>query len=94
MRKLAFWMILALLCLALPFACAEEEISYGELFGDPATPAQLPSAGAQPAQEQMAPTPVPTATPRLEGDGSVLLSAAGLLLAAAAVCGLKRRIRG
>lgn len=28
------------------------------------------------------------------GDGSVLLSAAGLLLAAAAVCGLKRRIRG
>ena len=27
------------------------------------------------------------------GDGSVLLSAAGLLLAAAAVCGLKRRIR-
>ena len=74
MRKLAFWMILALLCLALPFACAEEEISYGELFGDPATPAQLPSAGAQPAQEQMAPTPVPTATPRLEGDGSVLLT--------------------
>lgn len=53
MRKLAFWMILALLCLALPFACAEEEISYGELFGGPATPvpAQLPSAGAQPAQE-------------------------------------------
>ena len=50
MRKLAFLMILALLCLALPFACAEEEISYGELFGDPATPAQLPSAGAQPAQ--------------------------------------------
>ena len=74
MRKLAFLMILALLCLALPFACAEEEISYGELFGDPATPAQLPSAGAQPAQEQMAPTPVPTATPRLEGDGSVLLT--------------------
>ena len=76
MRKLAFWMILALLCLALPFACAEEEISYGELFGGPATPApaQLPSAGAQPAQEQMAPTPVPTATPRLEGDGSVLLT--------------------
>ena len=74
MRKLAFWMILALLCLALPFACAEEEISYGELFGDPAAPAQLPSAGAQPAQEQMAPTPVPTATPRLEGDGSVLLT--------------------
>lgn len=28
------------------------------------------------------------------GDGNVLLSAAGLLLAAAAVCGLKRRIRG
>lgn len=28
------------------------------------------------------------------GDGSVLLSAAGLLLAAAAVCGLERRIRG
>lgn len=28
------------------------------------------------------------------GDGSVLLSAAGLLLAAATVCGLKRRIRG
>lgn len=28
------------------------------------------------------------------GDGSVLLSAAGLLLAAAAVCGLKHRIRG
>lgn len=28
------------------------------------------------------------------GDGSVLLSAAGLLLAAAEVCGLKRRIRG
>lgn len=28
------------------------------------------------------------------GDGSVLLSAAGWLLAAAAVCGLKRRIRG
>lgn len=28
------------------------------------------------------------------GDGSVLLSAAGRLLAAAAVCGLKRRIRG
>ena len=28
------------------------------------------------------------------GDGSVLLSATGLLLAAAAVCGLKRRIRG
>lgn len=28
------------------------------------------------------------------GDSSVLLSAAGLLLAAAAVCGLKRRIRG
>lgn len=28
------------------------------------------------------------------GDGSVLLSAAGLLLVAAAVCGLKRRIRG
>lgn len=28
------------------------------------------------------------------GDGSVLLSAAGLLLAAAAACGLKRRIRG
>lgn len=28
------------------------------------------------------------------GDGSVMLSAAGLLLAAAAVCGLKRRIRG
>ena len=28
------------------------------------------------------------------GDGSVLLSTAGLLLAAAAVCGLKRRIRG
>ena len=28
------------------------------------------------------------------GDGSVLLSAAGLLMAAAAVCGLKRRIRG
>ena len=28
------------------------------------------------------------------GDGSVLLSVAGLLLAAAAVCGLKRRIRG
>ena len=28
------------------------------------------------------------------GDGSVLLGAAGLLLAAAAVCGLKRRIRG
>ena len=28
------------------------------------------------------------------GDGSVLLSAAGLLLAAAAVCGLDRRIRG
>lgn len=28
------------------------------------------------------------------GDGSVLLSAAGLMLAAAAVCGLKRRIRG
>ena len=28
------------------------------------------------------------------GDGSVLLSAAGLLPAAAAVCGLKRRIRG
>ena len=28
------------------------------------------------------------------GDGSVLLSAAGLLLAATAVCGLKRRIRG
>ena len=74
MRKLAFWMILALLCLALPFACAEEEISYGELFGDPATPTQLPSAGAQPAREQMAPTPVPTATPRLEGDGSVLLT--------------------
>ena len=72
MRKLAFLMILALLCLALPFACAEEEISYGELFGDPATPTQLPSAGAQPAQEQMAPTPVPTATPRLEGDGSVI----------------------
>ena len=28
------------------------------------------------------------------GDGSVLLSAAGLLLAAAAVCGLERRLRG
>ena len=29
-------------------------------------------AAAQAAQEQMTPTPVPTATPRLEGDGSVI----------------------
>lgn len=39
------------------------------------------------------PVPVIVVMPKT-GDGSVLLSAAGLLLAAAAVCGLKRRIRG
>ena len=79
MRKLAFWMILALLCLALPFACAEEDdVSYGDLFGRPATPApamgQTPAEGDEPAQNQEGPTAAPTATPRLEGDGSVLLT--------------------
>lgn len=39
------------------------------------------------------PVPAIVVMPKI-GDGSVLLSAAGLLLAAATVCGLKRRIRG
>lgn len=55
MRKLAFLMILALLCLALPFACAEEEISYGELFGDPATPRSFPLRGRSPRRSRWLP---------------------------------------
>ena len=77
MRKYAFFLTLILSCLLLAFACAEEDFSYSELFGVlTAAPTSTPAPGSteQAEEKTVEVTPVPTATPRLEGDGSVLLT--------------------
>lgn len=77
MRKFAIWIVAILLCCALPIALAEEgDISYQQLFGKP-TPTPAPEQPASATGEeavQSTPVPDPTATPRLEGDGSVVLT--------------------
>ena len=74
MRKLIWLLLLlSLLCCA-AVAEGDSDISYNDMYNTPTVPPTATPAGYTPTPEPPPATPVPTATPRYEADGSVVLT--------------------
>ena len=76
MRKITLLLLALLLCLLCGAAFAEEEgdITYNDVINTPTVPPTATPVGYTPTPEPPPATPVPTATPRYEADGSVVIT--------------------
>jgi len=74
MHKLT-WILLALMLLCCAaIAEGDSDISYYEMYNTPTVPPTATPEGYTPTPEPPPATPVPTATPRYEADGSVVIT--------------------
>lgn len=74
MRKLIWLLLLLMLLCCAAAAEGDSDISYNDMYNTPTVPPTATPVGYTPTPEPPPATPVPTATPRYEADGSVVLT--------------------